>query len=565
MGYKDYFPSFLIRSNQKKAEPVSLNNVGEGISRPVDPSNYYPDYYPRISRDFYTGEKTPGELGAAIDYILDYTRLRIYSWQSYLQSEITQTVINKFNLWVVGSGLRLQAEPNTTVLEQEGIKIPADFQKNVEERFKIWQRSREVDHSKLLNLGRIAYEAHKHARIGGDVLIVLRVVKGRTTVQMIDGEHVITPFLDNRAIKEAERKGNIIRHGVEISETGEHVAYHVLGSDNKFYRVPRIGVRSGRLMAYLIYGNRYRVDECRGMPLISAVLETLKKLDRYKEATVGSAEERQKIAYAIEHGKNSDGENPLLAKLQQSRKLGTGEAPETKSEIDFEAAASKIATTTGKQAFNLPVDSQLKLLESKNELYFKEFYDTNFNSVCSSMMIPPEVARSMYNSNYSASRAAIKDWEYSLETSRDFFSGQFYDPYYNLWLDVEVLNGKIMGDGYIQATRDKNIMALEAYRNARWMGAKVPHIDPLKEVTAVRKKLGDESTPLITFEQAVEELGLGDWTQIISKNSEERKLSEKLIPKKQEPDPSQQPQPGKQAPEPEPNKKSKEPNKNTKK
>jgi len=84
-------------------EIASLANVGSDVSKPTEPHAYFPEHYPLIKRDFYTGEKTPGELGAAKDYLLDYTRLRIYSCQSYLESEITQTVINKYKTWITGN------------------------------------------------------------------------------------------------------------------------------------------------------------------------------------------------------------------------------------------------------------------------------------------------------------------------------------------------------------------------------------------------------------------------------------------------------------------------------
>lgn len=526
MDIKNFFGNLF---DTAKPPIKSLDNVGDGMSKPVDISNYYPSYTPHIKRRFYTGEKTPGELGAAIDYLPDYTRLRIYSWQSYLESEITQTVINKYITWVVGNGLKLQAEPNAYVLQQENVTLSKEFRKSVDERFKVWSKSIHADHSKMLSLNVIGNEAVKHAKIGGDCLVVFRVTENNlVTSQLIDGEHVMTPFYGNKEIKEAKARGNKIVHGIEISPTGEHVNYFVLGSDNKIYTVPRIGSNSQRVMAVMVYGSRYRIDEVRGMPLISAVLESLRKLDRYKEATVGSAEERQKIAFSVEHGDKSTGENMMMAKLVQAKSVGMPEAPETKSEDAREVAATKIATTTGKQVFNMPVDSQLKLLESKNELYFKEFYDTNFNAICSALQIPPEVARSMYNSNYSASRAAIKDWEHSLNVIRNNFSDQYYQSYYNLWLDMQVLTGKISAPGYIMAIRSENIMVIEAYRNARWIGANVPHIDPVKEVIAERKKLGDDTTPLGTYDQAAENLGTGDWSQNMETVKEERKTIEQI-------------------------------------
>lgn len=513
----------ILNLGKVKRLQSELNQVKQKLNAYYNPYyNFSPIYnYP------YDGEKTPGEMGAAKDYTLLYDYLRVRSWQAYLESEIAQMVFNKYILWVIGSGLKVQPEPVRYILESEGVKVNDNFIKQCEQRFNLWTFSRHSDSCRMNPIDCLAGEAFKNAKVGGDVLIVLSVKNGYTTMQVIDGSHVISPYLEDKYFNEAKNRGNRIEYGIELNPDNEHVAYYVFGVENKIYRIPRYGNKSGNLMAFMVYGNKYRIDNVRGMPLISAVLETLKKLDRYKEATVGSAEERQKIAYSVEHTADSTGENPLLAKLQQSQALGFGEAPESKSVSDYEAAATKVASTTQKQAFNMPIGSTLKLLESKNELYFKDFYTTNIQLVCASVGIPYEVAVSAFNSNYSASRAAIKDWEHSMKTSREQFSYQFYQNFYNLWLEVEILNGKIQADGYIKAMIDNNIMVMEAYRNARWMGANVPNIDPVKEVMAERLKLGDDVTPLTDYDQSTESLGSGDFSHIMEKI----KLQKKMIPK----------------------------------
>ncbi len=511
----------------------SKKKISKSLPDTIDANYYYqfPDnILTPIYNTPYTGEKTPGEMGAAKNYLPQYNYLRIRSWQSYLESEITQSIINKYILWVVGNGLRLQSEPMVDILKNEDINLNKSiFIKQTEERFKLWSNSRFSDFAQMTSLNELAKIAHKNALIGGDVLVILRLNNNGITAQLVDGDNIMTPFLDNKFIEEAKERGNLIKDGIEIDKKGEHIAYYVLTKKNyysepSFERILRKGTRTKRIMAFMVYGLKYRINEVRGIPMISALMETLAKIDRYKEATVGSAEERQKIAYSIEHGLQSTGENPILAKTVQARKLGIGEAPESKSTSEYEAAATKIAATTQKQVFNMPIDSHLKLLESKNELYFKEFYDSNIIGICAAIGIPFEVARSIYNSNYSASRAAIKDWEYSLKISRDYFSGQFYQNFYNLWLDVEILKGKIQVDGYLKAIKSKNILIIEAFRNSRWIGASVPHIDPIKEVKAERMKLGDETTPLQSYEQTTENLGLGDWSQNIQKIEEEKKL-----------------------------------------
>jgi capsid protein len=129
-----------------------------------------------------------------------------------------------------------------------------------------------------------------------------------------------------------------------------------------------------------------------------------------------------------------------------------------------------------------------------------------------------------YDSNYSASRAAIKDWEYTMQTARDRFSQQFYQPYYELWLEMEILNNKIDAPGYIQAIKKNDIMTIEAYTQCRWIGASAPQIDPLKEVNAIRRMLGDETTPLITYDRALELLNGMDFYQVMMRIDAERRL-----------------------------------------
>lgn len=147
--------------------------------------------------------------------------------------------------------------------------------------------------------------------------------------------------------------------------------------------------------------------------------------------------------------------------------------------------------------------------------------------------MPYEVAMAMYNSNYSASRAAIKDWEHSMKTDRFYFAAQFYQPIYNLFFELNILLGKLQAPGYLNAMVQKNEMAIAAYTASRWLGPIVPHIDPLKEVTAERLKLGDDVTPLTTYDQATETLGSGDFSTIIQKVKSEQKLTEGLTPKNQ--------------------------------
>jgi hypothetical protein len=81
--------------------------------------------------------------------------------------------------------------------------------------------------------------------------------------------------------------------------------------------------------------------------------------------------------------------------------------------------------------------------------------------------------------------------------------------------------------GYLKSMQSNNFMFMESIKNARFIGATVPHIDPLKEVLAQRKKLGAsfDNIPLTSAELACEELNTGDFTQIINKATNEKNIS----------------------------------------
>ena len=465
----------------------------------------------------YDGEKNLGEIGPIKMYWMDYPRLRARSWQSYAESEITRTVVGRFVGWVVGSGLRLQSKPDFKILADEGISIdPEEFSGNVERRFRLFTGSKNSSVSRMISINTMASEVLKSSLIGGDVLVRLFYDKKKgIRVQMIDGALVTAAITSAGNFPNILENGNELRYGVEISPEGEDVAFWITNRNMKYERIPARS-ETGHQVAFLVKGSMYRPQDVRGIPLISVVLETLAKLERYKEATVGSAEERAKIPYFIEHGAGSEGENPFIKGLAEATRGGAviggnadGRLPQT---IEGEELASKVYASTNKQAFNMPVGSKISAIDTKTDLHFAEFYDKNIDIICAALGIPPDVAFSKYENSYSSSRAALKDWEHTLKIERDRFAEQFYKPIYEFWLMVNVFEGKIKADGFTEAIMTNDDLVVSAYIQSRFIGDNVPHIDPLKEVQAERLKMGErgKNIPLTTVEDATESLNSGD-------------------------------------------------------
>lgn len=479
----------------------------------------------------FDGEKNLGDIGPIKDYKVDYAALSARGWQSYLDSEICQLAIRRFSRWVIGDGLKLQAQPSDVVLKMQGIPCKKNFSEQVEALWHLYAEDKAVDIKGINNLGQIAKIAFEAAKIGGNVLVILRVVQGVLQVQLVDGANVVTPLVEmsgygDNALYTAT--GNRVIDGVEIDAHGKPIAYHVCTGVMKHERIVARD-SSGRLVAWLLTGLRHRLSSTRAMPLYTAVLETVAKLERYKEATVGSAEEAAKVTFTAEHQAYSTGENPLMAQLVKSygagRGAGSGDQP---TDYNGNNLSSTVAATTGKTLINLPIGASMKAVESKKEVNFSGFYGPNVNIVFSVIGIPPDVAMMLYNSNFSASRAALKDWEHTLYDERVQFKREFYMPIYEYWLDLQVLQNRIDAPGYLTALMKQDRYTLIAYRKCLFIGVNVPHIDPLKEVNAERAKLGigSEHIPLTTVDKATTNLNGGDYWENMKNYASELKEAE---------------------------------------
>lgn len=514
-------------------------------------SGYGGGSYAPIVRMIYNGDTDFGEMGPAIKHIIDHYGMGQRAWQLDLEAETAHTIVKQKGKWKLGTGLDLQCEPQVEVLKLYGITVDPEksFNKPVEALWKNYAyKSTMADYANRVPLHKIAKRIEKNAAVHGDVLVIHRFGKNECiTTQLIDGCHVSTPvglatvtdvdkLVDNKLGYDwVWTNGNRVRQGVEISDTGEHIAYHVrVGIGFKWERIPARNSK-GLLVAYLVYSNEYRLDNTRGIPDIAPNMQSTSQLKEYTNATVGSAVERQSISYFIEHDLGSEGIDPRAQNL--AKIIGTGGNLDLPRFVNGEQTANTIAVSTKKNTFNMTPGSKIVAPESNQELHYKEFHDTRFFAECATVGIPPEVASQLYGGSYSASRAATNGWQFMLNIDRADFGDQFYQRVYNLQLLVWVLAGRVKAPGYVDAFYSGNEVVTAAYNFANWLGDPVPQIDELKEVQAARLKLGkdSENVPLSTFQAVAMKLGEGDWSANTKQYAREMEEAESLDIEKVEP------------------------------
>jgi capsid protein len=519
----------------KKMDAYIQEKIASIPSPSKSPKAYYENRYGNLMpTSIFDGEKTPFDLGTPFNMQLNYYALRARAWEAYLKTDFVQNAIRKYILWVVGPGLKLQSEPVEQVLKSKGINITPNqldaFRESAESQFRLYANTKESTYSKNDNLHDLAETAMTNAILAGDCLVITRLDKKTEIVntQIIDGGLISTPVMSDFE-KQAKAKGNEIKKGIEVDKKGTHVAFYVAKKDLTHERV--VARQSdGTVQAWLLTGLKSKENDIRGMSLLTAVLETSAKMDRFKDATLTNAEQNAKIVGQIVHDALSDGSNPMINELAQRLGKGKGNMPD--SVEDGEIRAAKIAELIQGTVFNMGQGQEYKQNQTKTDPSFKDFFGINIDVVYATLGIPPEVAKDLFGGAYSGSRAALKSWEYKMNTDRiKKLDRQFYGPVYDFWLNVAIVKGDIQALGYLKALIEGDFMLLAAYRNKRFIGATVPHIDPKKEADAERTVLGPayKDVPLTTAEKSTENLNRGDYNANIKKSENELEIAKAIL------------------------------------
>jgi capsid protein len=486
----------------------------------------------------FDGETNMGAVGPVKSYSMDYEVLRLRSRQLYVESNVVQTIIDRRVSWIVGSKLKLQCEPKMELLKSFKISFDKEeFNKKVESFFYIYLTSTMFDYAGVMTGMQMIRQVEKEREVAGDILVVLRVVDGVVKVQHIDAQRVMNPLglplLMNKTqpgFDYYNEYGHRVRNGVEIDDTGRHVAYYVrVGAAFETVRVLAYGKNTGMRMAYLVYDKKMSIDATRAIPRISQSIETASVIKRYSDATVKAAEEHAKNIMFFTHDADSEQEDPLEG-TRVKASAGFGVAPPL-SDIPVTSEGTtkmtQVAISENGIVNDLPKGVDVKALESQHEIIYKEFMSANIDVMCASADIPSSVAMCNYEGSFSKARMEGKDWEHTFMTEREDLMNQYFTPIYMLQLYMLAVTNYIDAMPYVRAVESRNYMVMHAYLCCRFAGDNFPDIDPLKTANYLRKMLGAkfDNTPIMTMEAAAEIASQGDFTAIIEQAGDELEMS----------------------------------------
>lgn len=442
------------------------------------------------------GDKFAGGFGPTEILTPDYWTLRrrsaeLYEKNLYARGLIRRLITNEINV-----GLHLEATPEEKILKYEEDAL-AEWSEEIENRFELWRQNAWLcDQAEKHTFGALQAIARAEALVAGDVLVVLRQ-DSRTQlprVQLINGEAVQTP-LDGKP-----QGSNEIKHGVEVDSMGRQVAYWVRQSDGTSKRLPAFGEKSGRRLAWLLYGTDKRMDDVRGKPLLALCLQSLKEVDRFRDSTQRKAFILSTLAMYIEKGENAVSSRPMTRSA-------------TKSGVEVASSESSGPDRAFRTAQHVPglVIEQLQKGEKPQAFQsngtvetFGVFEQAIIQGIAWAHEMPPEILTLSFNSNYSASQAAINEFKMYLNKVRTDFGHNFCQPIYTEWLLAETLAGRIQAPGLVESWRDwSRFDTFAAWISADWSGQIKPAVDLSKLVNGYKLGIAEG---FITRDRAAREV-----------------------------------------------------------
>jgi capsid protein len=424
-----------------------------------------------------TGDKWAGGFGTTKLYEPDYWTLRARSSQLFETNGYCRGIIRRLVTNEINTGLHLEATPEESILGVEEDSL-SDWAEDVENRFGLWGKDPYLcDHVERETFGAIQAQARLEALVAGDVLVVLRQLQTTRLprIQLINGASVQTPMNAKPA------RGNKIKHGVECDQFGRHVAYWIRQEDNSSKRLPAYGEKSGRRLAWLLYGTDKRLDDVRGKPMPSMFLQALAEIDRYRDAVQRKALVNSMLALFIKKSEDKIGTKPFTGGAHRRGVESTVDGKGVKRTFNV-AEHMPGAVLDELQVGEEPVAFPSHGTDEK----FAEFEAAMIGGIAWMTEIPPEILTLAFSNNYSASQAAINEFKMYLDRARMRFGDEFCQPIYVEWLVAQALAGKVSAAGLLESWRDPvQYDTFGAWTSSDWTGHVKPSTDVFKQAKGI--------------------------------------------------------------------------------
>ena len=410
------------------------------------------------------------------------------SYKAYWDSAHARSVVNSLRNFTVNSGLRLQAMPSTTILGANEEQL-REWVARVESSWRIWSNSKDADYAYQNSLNQLQGLAVTSMIVWGEYFAVLRWDSKRQrinplSVQLIHPAQVAQPA--GNFIEAARSRGNIVKEGIEISQTGEEVAVYVKT------KKPDGQTETNRIAAYsektkkqiLVHGYvSMEPGQYRGMPFLAPVLHELAKCSDMTIFELESAVINASMAGVVTVDKDATAGQAPFGTFG-APKGQTDSAPSQQTVSGYDDLVLREVKHGGIINQGLPPGYKYDGIDTRRpNVNVPEFIDRLLTYISSAVGIPIELVKMQFGQNYSASKGSIELGFRIFENLNQEFANDFLNPIYSAWLEGEIAAGLVAAPGW----EIPRIRA--AWTFARWNGLPIPSLNPAVETRAAETRV----------------------------------------------------------------------------
>ena len=381
--------------------------------------------------------------------------------------------IDRLVLNAIGSGLKLNVriDPERLGMSESRAR---EWASNVENEFSFWAESKDCDISRQLNFFELQGLAMKSVLLDGECLCLLPMHAipnnpYELKVQLIESERLETPSEVN--------VNRMIDEGVELNDFGEPIAYWIANRNPnaEILHQPQLEHKRIRLFGY--YSGRRniihlmqheRINQHRGVPFLSPVIEVLRQLGRYTDAELMAAVVSGMYAIFFEHEPRDEG---VIGEEDYASEEGLGETPGLEGISQEQMYGAVMDLPEGVKPVSVS--------PNRPNVSFDAFIQSLVRQIGSALGLPAELILMQFTSSYSASRGALLEAWKLFRYWRTWFADNFCQPIYEEWLDEAVLTGRVKAPGYF----DDPVLR-KAYAWSEWTGPAQGQLNPVQEVQA---------------------------------------------------------------------------------
>lgn len=410
--------------------------------------------------------------------------LRQRSRSLYMSAPLAVSAIKTNRTNIVGEGLRLKSTIDAAFLRMTP-EAAAEWQRNTEREFELWADSKFCDSTRVNNFYEIQQVACLSWLMNGDACALVEYERPTPAfpyglrVHLIEADRVSTPHTSGTAVNlyaTESTTGNRIFNGVEVTDAGRVVAYHIcstypnsqLRAAKKWQRVKAFGDKTGTPNVLMIF-EAERAEQYRGVPYLAPVIESLKQLTRYSEAEMMAAVINGFFTVFITSEGNT-GEMGFTGVPDDEDRVSD-------DDLNYELGPGMVNV--------LKPGEKIDIADAKRpSSNFDAFTTALAKYVGAALEIPVELLIKSFNSSYSASRAALLEAWKAFRMKRKWLAADFCQPLYEIFLTEAIANGRIKAPGFFLDPAIK-----KAYCRAQWNGPAPGMLDPVKEATAAEKRI----------------------------------------------------------------------------